>query len=53
MIAETEPSGGPKGPKPPGLKGKIYIYYNFIFGPPLSNFWAPPLQFYIDYSILL
>ena len=28
-----------------------YIFYNFIFGPPLSN--GPlPLQFYIDFIVI-
>ena len=56
MIAETEPNGGPKGPKPSGLKGKKYIYIyilQFYIWAPSIKILGPPLQFYIDYSILL
>ena len=57
MIAETEPNGGPKGPKPSGLKEKyiyIYIYIlQFYIWAPSIKILGPPLQFYIDYSILL
>ena len=47
MIAETEPNGGPKGPKPSGLKGKkkiyIYIYITILYlGPLYQNFGPSP-----------